>query len=239
MTIRKITDFKVVYVCPDHNEKYHERNLFVQKLLHDIGFKHFIHYKSGSEKYPIPLIKAVMDILIKYMDEPVLIVEDDIEFTGEDTFDFVEDADAIYFGLCRLGAHPTEPTHINNCSYEPYSEHQVRLKNMVCQHAVMYISPKFKRAVIEKLLQHLEVPHPKDIVISRMMPDFKVLANKKPAFFQSCKFNLPVMEYITNCYIDNNNHIQDFKFNKQLRDIIADLNNPKFIEYMRKKNQAK
>jgi hypothetical protein len=221
MTIKKITDFRVVYICPDHNEKYHKRNLYTQKLLHDIGFKHFVHYKSGTDKYPVPLLKAVINILIQYMNEPVLIVEDDVEFTGIDTFDFVEDADAIYFGLSRYAAHPTETRVIGYSTYESYSDSQVRLTNMLCTHAILYISQKYKRAVIERLLQHLIVPFPSDILIARLMPSFKVLANKKPSFFQSSKFNKPVIEYSTNCYIDNELFIQNGKLNQDVINAIV------------------
>lgn len=44
-----IQDFKVVYICPDHNEKYHARKLHMGSMLATLGFKDVVHYKSGTD----------------------------------------------------------------------------------------------------------------------------------------------------------------------------------------------
>ena len=115
----KIQDLKVVYICPDHNEKYHNRKLHMEKLLGDLGFKDINHFKSGNEKYPKCLSLATIDILTKYMDEPILVLEDDIESTGQYDFDFVPEADAIYFGLSVAAGHDTLNTNVFYSKFDP------------------------------------------------------------------------------------------------------------------------
>ena len=73
----KISELKVILICPDHNEHYHYRKVKTLELLKKLGCKDVIHYKSGTEDYPNCLRKANIDILKKYIDEPILIVEDD------------------------------------------------------------------------------------------------------------------------------------------------------------------
>ena len=182
----RIQDLKTVYICPDHNEKYHARKLHMDELLTSLGFKDFTHYKSGTEAYPKCLTDATVDILTQHLNEPVLILEDDIEFNGVDEFEFVPDVDAIYIGNSRSGGHPTSNIHFNECKFEPYSKTQVRVLNMLGGHAIIYISSAFKTAVINALTGS-DTNH--DILLSRIQSSFKVLANKKPSFFQSGLFN--------------------------------------------------
>jgi len=182
----RIQDLKTVYICPDHTEKYHTRKVHMDTMLTELGFKDFTHYKSGTEAYPTCLTNAVIDILTQYSDTPVLILEDDIEWTGIKEFDFVPDADAIYLGNSRSGGHPTEPRHYGECKFMPYSATQVRITNMLSGHAILFISAAFKTSVIN-LLTNSQTPH--DILLSRLHSHFKVIANKKPVFYQAAKFN--------------------------------------------------
>jgi hypothetical protein len=182
----KIQDLKVIFICPEHNEKYRKRKEHMTELLEKIGFKDITHFKSSSLKYPQCLTLANIEILEKYK-EPILLLEDDIEFTGIENFDYIEDADAIYFGVSRSGGHPTQNTHLGGCKVVPYSASQVRVMNMLTTHAILYISQRYKNAVVQQLKRNI-TSH-SDVMISRLQPQFKVLANKKPSFFQSSKFN--------------------------------------------------
>jgi len=183
----RIQDLKTVYICPDHNEKYHQRKLHMDSLLTSLGFNKFTHYKSGTDAYPKCLTDAVIDILRVHMnDEPLLILEDDIEFNGVGEVDIVKDADAIYIGNSRSGGHPTSNIHFDECKFEPYSDTQVRVLNMLGGHAIIYCSSAFKTAVITSLTAS-DTNH--DILLSRLQSSFKVLGNKKPCFFQAAKFN--------------------------------------------------
>ena len=183
----KLQDLKVIFICPEHNEKYIKRKTHMTNLLEKIGFKNIIHYKSSSLKYPQCLTLATIDILTKYNSEPILLLEDDVEYTGIDSFDYVADADAIYFGVSRSGGHPRLNTHQGGCKVVPYSINQVRVMNMLTTHAILYISSKYKNAVIDQLKKHL-LNH-SDVMISRLQPNFKVLANKAPSFYQAAHLN--------------------------------------------------
>lgn len=183
----RIQDFKVIYICPDHNEKYHARKLHMDQRLKDLGFKDIVHYKSGNEKYPVCLAQANVDILTKYIDEPFLLLEDDLEFTDSFDFEMKEGVDAIYFGLCHLKYDFDKKTHIYPSIIEHYSFTQVRVLNMLCTHAIFYISRAYKQAIIDTLQADLVTAH--DISICSLQPKFTILANMRPLCYQSGKFN--------------------------------------------------
>jgi hypothetical protein len=184
----RIQDFKVVYICPDHNEKYHNRKVHMDDMLTQLGFKDIVHFKSGTEEYPRCLANANIDILTTYMNEPILLLEDDVEFTGVSDFDFVHGADAIYFGLSVCAGHPTQNVNQGTCVTKYYSKTQVQVLNMLGTHAIMYITPSYKQAVINEL--KVALGHT-DIAISRIQPNFRILANRTPSFFQSANYNAP------------------------------------------------
>lgn len=183
----KLQELKVIYICPEHNEKYRRRKAHMQQLLERIGFKEVIHFKSSAAKYPQCLTLATIEILTKYNREPILLLEDDVEFTGVNTFDYVADADAIYFGISRSGGHPTRNTHHGGCKVAPYSSTQVQVLNMLTTHAILYLTSKYKNAVIAQLQRNL-LAH-SDVMISRLQPNFKILANKAPSFYQAAHLN--------------------------------------------------
>jgi hypothetical protein len=183
----KIQALKVIFICPDHNEKYQKRKAHMVALLEKIGFKDVIHFKSSAVKYPQCLTLATIEILTQYNNEPILLLEDDIEFTGVDTFDYVPDADAIYFGISRSGGHPRQNTHLGGCKVVPYSAKQVRVMNMLTTHAILYLSSAYKNAVIAQLRRNL-LAH-SDVMIARLQPNFKILANKAPSFYQAAHLN--------------------------------------------------
>ena len=186
----RIQDFKVVYICPDHNEKYHARKLHMDSMLATLGFKDVVHYKSGTDGWPKCLNEATVDILTTYSNEPILLLEDDVEFTGISEFEFVHGADAIYFGISRSAAHPTLDTSNGESVFEPYSNTQVRVMNMLSAHAVLYITPRYKQAVCDKICIN-PVACFNDIAMARLQPNYRILANKTPSFYQSAKFNAP------------------------------------------------
>ena len=193
----RLQDLKVVYICPDHNDKYRARKEHMDTLLTQCGFTKIEHFKSSTEDYPDCLSKATIEILTKYMTEPVLILEDDVEFTGVGEFDMIEGADAIYFGLSIAGGHSTE-NHANGaCRHTSYSTSQVRLQNMLGGHAILYISPAYKQAVINSFQEYMGQRYYNDVLMSRLHPHFLVLANKQPSFYQSSRFNTGSEEYYT------------------------------------------
>lgn len=185
----RIQDFKVVYICPDHNEKYHARKLHMDSMLASLGFKDVIHYKSGTNGWPKCLNEATVDILKTYMNEPILLLEDDVEFTGISEFEFVNGADAIYFGVSRSGARLNYLSN-GQSVVSHYSDTQVRVRNMVSAHAVLYITTRYKQAVCDEIGKNMERCF-NDVAMAHLQPLYRILANKRPSFYQSANFNQP------------------------------------------------
>ena len=190
-TIHKLTDFKVVFICPDHNEKYHTRKVYMENLLKSKGFKDVVHFKSGNERYPLCLTIAIKDVLTKYLDEPILVLEDDVEIFGTTEFTIPINTDAIYLGLSQCASHPTENYNVYYSQFEPYSDTQVKVINMLSSHAILYLSKRYKEKVISVMEGCIKSSdrYVSDMEVSRIQRDFNVYANKLPTFFQSNKFN--------------------------------------------------
>jgi hypothetical protein len=166
----------------------------MDSLLNTIGFTHVEHYKSGTEAYPACLVNATIDILQKNMDEPFLLLEDDVEFTGVDTVAVDVSADAIYLGLSQFGGSKTIDKWEGYAQHIPHSETQVRVMNMLSGHAILYISSLYKQAVIDILTTFRSIKYNSDVLMSRIQANYLVLANKKPSFYQSAKFNSRYLE---------------------------------------------
>lgn len=194
----KLTDIKVIYICPDHNDKYHMRKLHMDDMLAGFGFRDVTHFKSGTEMYPECLNNAVIAILEAHMDVPILILEDDVECTGIDTIAWDASADAIYLGLSRYGGSRTENRWHGGSQLMPVAEpSQLRVMNMLATHAILYISRSYKQAVIDTLRSHAGQSYNTDVLISRMQPYFRVLATRVPVFYQSNRFNVHDLETAT------------------------------------------
>jgi hypothetical protein len=193
----KLTDFKVVYICPEHNEKYRLRKQHMEELLRKIGFKNIIHYTSGTDNYPTCLVKATIEILHTYLNEPIILLEDDVEWTGIIDIEYNPGADAIYLGISRNAGHPTQNMHHGPSQFVNWSNDTVKVINMLSAHAILYISPEYKRAVIDILKWNSNTNYYNDILISRIQQQYTVLAHKSPIFYQSSKFNDSDVEFQT------------------------------------------
>ena len=197
-----VTDIKAVYICPDHNEKYHNRKEHMETLLKTVGFTQIEHYKSGTENYPECLMEANMNILKNNLDIPVIIFEDDIEWNGIKEIEFKPEYDAIYLGLSKSAGHPTENHSNGDSEFTELSKTQVRVINMLSLHAKLIISRKYKEAIIDIFEKNKNKKYYNDVLISRIQKDFFIVAEKKPLFFQSDKFNEYEIESRTNFIIE-------------------------------------
>jgi len=198
----RLQDIKTYYICPDHNAKYHTRKLHMDALLTSLGFTNFHHYKSGTEVYPTCLINAIIDILQQNMDDPVLILEDDVECSGSLDFVMPDGVDAIYFGLSNSAGSETVNTHDGPAKFIDYSSSQVRILNMLGGHAIMYVSRAYKERVIKVFQAYAEQRYYNDVLMSRLHKEFLILANRKPSYWQSNRFNIPHnLEHTTKVWI--------------------------------------
>ena len=182
----KIQELNTVFICPDHDAKYRERKEHMVRLLTDIGIKQFSHYKSSTEKYPKCLISAMINVLNMNMnDEPILMLEDDVEFTGIKNIDIPSDCDALYLGISKSGGSKTINSHDGPSIFLPYNKTQVKVVNMLSHHAVLYVTKKYKKAVVEELEKYIDQVYHSDVVISRLHEKYNIYANRIPLFYQS------------------------------------------------------
>jgi hypothetical protein len=154
----------------------------MEDMLKTLEFTDIVHYKSSSVQYPVCLSKATIDILKTY-DEPVLILDDDIVYTGVKTDILIPHGiDAIYCGLSCQSA-----SNIHSM-FERYSDSYVRILNMLTSHAILYISRSYKDAVIEILETNMN--RVLDGMMTRIQSNYQILALKTPIFYQSMEYNL-------------------------------------------------
>lgn len=181
---------KVVFICPDNSPKYTGRKFTMLWMLQSIGFTNIEHFKSDDIPYPRCLVKATLDILKKYIDEPVIVLEDDVAYTDQCMFEIPEDTDAFYLGLSECAAHTTREHNDGISQFEYKSPHTVRVKNMLSAHAVYYKTRRYKEAVIELMERAFMMNYTNDVSFTRLQPLYNIYAGVNPMFYQSRTFNL-------------------------------------------------
>ena len=196
----RLQDFKTIFICPDHNEKYRARRMHMEDMLKTLGFTNVVHYKSGTEQFPICLTKATIDILKTHIDEPILLLDDDIVYTNVPTDIAIPcDVDAIYVGL---SCQSTGNVHT---MFERYSDTYMRVLNMLASHAILYYSRNYKQAVLDILEKN--ITRPLDVMVTHIQSQYQIIALKIPIFYQSMQYNQGVdfdVEFHTNIKLVTN-----------------------------------
>jgi hypothetical protein len=192
--LRKI---KTVFICPDHTDKYKERRLHMEKILKHYKFENVTFYKSGQGGFP--LNTATHNILQQNLDDPILILEDDIVFrkNPEFVYEIPETSDAVYFGISGtcMDFEIDRNRMVVRSDYECYNETFFRIKNMLSAHAILYLNKNYKLALCEKLLAVWE---PNDVIMTMLQPDYQIYGVCIPLCWQSAKLgNINWVEHIT------------------------------------------
>lgn len=206
MDLRKI---KTVFICPEHNEKYKERCAYMVGLLKDLGFERVAHYKSGKDSADelYPLNFATYNILQMHMDEPVLILEDDIEFLKSASFfiDPPNNADAVYVGICGSNYNHKLDTNGPLAEVILVNRDYVKVNNMLSAHAILYISRVYKERIANALKVTMLA---NDIEMTKHQSLYNVYALRTPICWQSARFNpsFKWVEYATKRYFDDNGY---------------------------------
>ena len=188
----KLTDIPVIFICPDHNEKYNERKEHMFTLLHKIGFKHVNMFKSGKGEFPACVAKDTCEILSSRIDDqPFILLEDDVELTEwanlDMGFDIPENTDAFYLGFSRLGASYIYNSNNGYDSVEikHLDDRYIKIINMLGTHAILYLSKKFKTVVYDLMKSSITTGIISDVNIARIQKDYNIFAYKYPFFYQS------------------------------------------------------
>lgn len=196
--LRKI---KTIFICPDHNEKFNKRRKHIEEILAKYRFENVIMYKSGTD-YPHCLHRALHDLLKQNMDEPILILEDDIVFHKNPSFiyDIPDDCDAVYFGIagtCMDFQKTGDNRMIDKRDFEPYNDRFIKIKNMLSAHAILYWSKPYKIMLSKCVnLSKMQI----DVEMCKLQPHYNIYGLRIPLCWQSTRFNSSDWpEHITKC----------------------------------------
>ncbi len=109
--------------------------------------------------------------------EPLLVLEDDVELEADAQFEFQipHGADAVWTGISRYG----KPI-LKDCGSKV-----LKVQRMFSTHAVLYLSRSYLRHAIECINQCLDCNLPFDIALAFYQKDFEVYALNPPVFYQS------------------------------------------------------
>jgi hypothetical protein len=186
----RLNEIPVIFICPDHNPKYHERRIHMESLLKRLNFQSVDMFQSSAEAYPLCLLRAHYDVLRRIRDHngPYLVLEDDVEITKWYTEDisWPEDTDAFYLGLSKCGASYKVMSHGGPSNIDHVTNQHIQIQNMLALHAVVYVSQRYKDACMKALEGYLQSANvPCDVLIARLHKDFRVFANYRPHFYQT------------------------------------------------------
>jgi hypothetical protein len=118
-----------------------------------------------------------------------LLFEDDIAVTHFDhIIDVPENADAIYFGVSKMGVINGKDEEMLIVSRVDGYDKVVRIYNMLSAHAVLYLNMDYVRSVSSLIEKYIDLDIPHDIALAEHMKDWNVYAVDKPVFIQSKKF---------------------------------------------------
>ena len=186
--IIKLREILIIYICPDHNDKYHKRKLHMDKLLNKYEFKNIIHYKSSTEKYPYCLNNATIEIFSKYK-PPFLLLEDDIEVTHTipEILEIPDNTDAFYLGLSSGGGHIKNNHDDGDSKFEYVNNNLFKVKNMLAAHAILYITPKYILTVRNMLIT--KPNYYNDVIISQIQNKFNIYCHDESYFYQSIHYD--------------------------------------------------
>lgn len=186
-----LVDIPVVYICPAHNDKYLKRKVHMDLLLKNLGFKNVTMFKSGTESYPTCLAQATIDVLTSRLDdEPFILLEDDVDVTKwfdiNKSLIFPQDTDAMYLGLAMGAGSTTLNVDDGPSQITRISNTHIKIHNMLGAHAILYVSCRYKQAVIHEMYRILsKVGHHSDVAISRIHSKFNIYGYHYPIFCQS------------------------------------------------------
>jgi len=195
----KLVDVPVIFICPDHDEKYHARKEHMVELLTKMGFQSITHHKSGTESYPTCLVKATIDILKEHLDDDAFILlEDDVETFDVETvvhseidLEMPDNTDAFYLGFSKSGGHKSINSHDGWSQIEKISDKHIRILNMLSAHAILYKSKAYKTRVVDELEKVIQTPYYNDVVLARLHPEYNIYGYHYPLFYQSVTWGNP------------------------------------------------
>ena len=171
-------------------EKNTDRHAKMKAMFDRLGFTRVNQINGPIVKpYTVGIAQTHIAGLIRGLNEPLLILEDDCQ----ETKDFnpvinVPDShvDAIYLGTSTYGqVHGT--SYPGNYIVAEYDDDYIRVLNMLGMHAILYLSKEWKTKIITHLQAHIRNPGNRgaDDGIVSMMEGNIILGARRPFFYQN------------------------------------------------------
>jgi GR25 family glycosyltransferase involved in LPS biosynthesis len=147
-------------------------------------------YKSSTD-YPHCLRHALYNILQQNLDNPVLILEDDIVFHKNPrlVFDVPVNADALYIGVagtCMDFEESGRNRLVKIKDYEIIDNTFIRIKNMLCAHGILYLGREYKETLSKCTLNSDMLC---DVDMCKLQRKYTIYGLRFPICWQSLKYN--------------------------------------------------
>ena len=124
----------------------------MEALMKRMGILDWEMYKTGTARYPLCLSEANLRVLQKYefIMKPLLILEDDVDWTLQSEIEVPDDADAVWLGFSKWsGSHFENKFHEKARFKRTQTSSVFRVVSTLTTHAIVYLSARFRAFSIE------------------------------------------------------------------------------------------
>lgn len=171
------------------------RRAITEKMLHYFPHSEVVYSVSTPDNYIRGCALGHIAALNKaidppYTNSPVLILEDDADFTwdgetppGAMELSLPHYTEAVYLGLSRWGYKKNEGA--GNLSHKPFNSELTKLNSMLATHAILYTSLSYKLYSLNIAEECIRTNTPLDIPLAQNMESKQVFARRMPLFYQN------------------------------------------------------
>lgn len=168
-------------------DKDNAKNKDMVKLGEDLQLASYIR-SSGTYLPGHPMAGCATSHfnILKDMNEPTIILEDDcVIASGSTMFEVPDDADAVYLGLSNWG-YLNSMSKRNNFEYKRHKEYRnvYKVDGMLATHAILYISKDYIEMSTKIAKWHADNDKHVDQGLALIQKYFNVYALGTPIFYQ-------------------------------------------------------
>lgn len=182
-----LSDIKTVFISPCKGKYLDKCKTMKEFLKHKMKSNDWNLHESELI-YPNGLKNAFLNIMKDNLsnsticDNPLLILEDDIDWSGEQILENIpSNADAMYLGIAAVG-NGTFP--LSSCNIVNTTTTDIfKVNSMRSTHAILYLTKKYKEAVYDAVKKSME--HHYDITLAGLQHNYNVYAYNNPIFHQN------------------------------------------------------
>lgn len=173
-----LIDLKSIKTYYSTCEKFKDRQIKIENLFTLHNMKSVIKFEGSIQS--VQWVGSCLNhkkILEENLnDNPLLVFEDDIEFTKDfnTVLDVPDHADGIYLGKSVIG--------LKEKSYDNYYN---RLFHGLGLHAILYMNKKFKQNILNCIIKGLTTGTICDMVTSKSLNKYYVFSPKKCLMYQN------------------------------------------------------